>query len=175
MSSTHRGTSPEKHNASAVVLVASAIVMAGALIVMRNHFQPPKVPRYEAAGDLRVGVNDAGSTQEKILRQGDRFEMLLRPESPVTGAIGARAFLLRQGEVRAWDPPYSVAVDGVVNISGAVDALFAGIPRGGWEVAVAVGRPEVLPTSPRDVLRRRDEDPTLAGWHLVRVPVRLEP
>jgi hypothetical protein len=167
-------TRPERRNLSAVVLVSSAVVVAGALVVMRNHFQPPKVPRYEAAGDLQPGVRDAEPSQEKVLRAGGQFEMDLRPESAVAGAVGARAFLLRRDEVRAWDPPYSVAVDGVVRISGTVEALFVGIPRGRWEVAVAVGRPEVLPTSPHDILRRRDVDPTFAGWHLVRVPIRLE-
>jgi hypothetical protein len=157
-----------------VVLVSSAVVLAGALVVMRNHFQPPKVPRYEAAGDLRAGASAAEPAQETVLREGGQFEMELRPESPVAGAVGARAFLLRRDEVRSWDPPYSVAVDGVVRISGTVDALFAGVARGRWEVAVAVGRPEVLPTSPHDILRRRDEDPAFAGWHLVRVPIRLE-
>jgi hypothetical protein len=165
---------PERRNLVAVLLVSSAVVMAGTLVAMRNHFQPPKVPRYEAAGNLQAGVSDAEPGQEKSLRGDGQFEMELRPESPVAGAVGARAFLLRRDEVRAWDPPYSVAVDGIVRISGTVEALFAGIPRGRWEVAVAVGRPEVLPTSPRDILRRRDEDPTFAGWHLVRVPVRLE-
>jgi hypothetical protein len=174
MSSPHGATGPERHNVIAVVLVSSAVVMAGALVVMRNHFQPPKVPRYETAGDLQAGIRDAEPAQERVLRGGGQFEMVLRPESPVAGAVGARAFLLRRDEVRAWDPPYSVAVDGVVRISGTVDALFAGIPRGPWEVAVAVGRPEVLPTSPHDILRRRDEDPTFAGWHLVRVSIRLE-
>jgi hypothetical protein len=174
MSSPHGAMGPERRNLTAVALVLSAVVMASALIAMRNHFQPPKVPRYEAAGDLQAGVRDAEPAQEKVVRGGGQFEMELRPESRVAGAVGARAFLLRRDEVRAWDPPYSVAVDGVVRISGPVDALFAGIPRGQWEVAVAVGRPEVLPTSPHDILRRRDDDPTFAGWHLVRVPIRLE-
>jgi hypothetical protein len=68
--------------------------------------------------------------------------------------------------------------DGSLRISGSVDALFAGVPAGPWEIAVAVGRPENLPASPRDVLRARDLDATraprdaspdagAAAWHLV--------
>jgi hypothetical protein len=67
-----------------------------------------------------------------------------------------------------------VGLDGIVRLSGRVDKLFEGVRGGPWEVAIAIGRPEVLPTAPRDVLARRDDDPVMAGWHLVRTPVRIE-
>jgi hypothetical protein len=62
----------------------------------------------------------------------------------------------------------------MVRISGPVDSLFAGVPPGPWQVAVAVGRPETLPTAPRDVLRARDSDGGTTAWRLVVVPIRLE-
>jgi hypothetical protein len=109
------------------------------------------------------------------VKHGQRFGVALRPRASSRGAVGARAFLLRGDEVRGWDPPSSVTVDGIVRIEGSVDDLFRGVPPGDWEAAIAVGRPEVLPTAPRDVLERTSDDPDRAGWHLVRLKIRLDP
>jgi hypothetical protein len=151
----------------ALLLVPAAAAGAGTLIALRLHFEPPTVPPY-ALAESGDGV---------VLTPGHRFEVDLRPTAPVTGAVGARAFLLQGGHVRPWDPPFSVFSDGSVRIAGSVDALFAGVPTGDWEIAVAVGRPEVLPTAPRDVLRARSEDgrhsDAAVGWRLVRERVRL--
>jgi hypothetical protein len=109
-----------------------------------------------------------------VLAQGTTFEMILRPASPVAGAIGTRAFLLRGDEVRPWNAPASVGLDGSVRIAGPVDTLFAGVPGGPWEVAIAVGRPEVLPTAPRDITRSIDADKRPSAWRVVRERIRLE-
>jgi len=164
---------PAARKAAALLLVPSAVAVAATLVGLRLHFQPPNVPRYEAA--FAGAVHGGDSAAEIPLTRAAQFDVELRPEGPITGAIGARGFLLRGDEVRAWDPPFSVAVDGVVRISGAVEEIFAGVPQGPWEVAIAVGRPEVLPTNPRDVLRRRGEDPVRAGWHLVHARIQLTP
>ena len=148
----------------ALLLVPAALAVAAGLVLLRLHFEPPTVPEYEVAR----------AVDEMALTRGGRFEIELRPVAPVVGAIGARAFLLRGDEVRPWDPPFSVTVDGAVRIAGPVAALFAGVPAGTWEVAVAVGRPETLPTAPRDILRGRSARPGRAGWHLVRARVRLD-
>ena len=142
----------------------AAGAVAVALVTLRLHFQPPTVPVFTIA--------DAG--EETPLRHGGRFELDARPAAPITGAIGARGFLLREDLVRPWDPPFTVERDGSIRIAGSVDELFAGVPDGQWEVAVAVGRPETLPTAPRDVLRGREQDAGSLSWRLVRQPVRLE-
>jgi hypothetical protein len=144
----------------ALLLLPAAVAVAGALLALRLYFQPPTVPPYTLA------ARSEGTT----LRAGDRFEVDVRPTAPVTGAVGARAFLLRGDEVWPWDPPFQVARDGAVHIAGAAERLFANVPPGPWEIAVAVGRPETLPTAPRDVLRARDADagPRAAAWRLVR-------
>jgi hypothetical protein len=148
-----------------LLLVPAAVGVAAALLGLRLHFQPPTVPAYAI-----VGAND-----ELPLRPGGRFELELRPASPVTGAVGARAFLRRENVLRPWDPPFTVARDGSVRIAGAVDALFANVPPGPWEIVVAVGRPETLPTAPQDVLRKShaDVDADAAAWRLVRRGIRL--
>ncbi|MGD0676505.1 MAG: hypothetical protein ABSC94_13885 [Polyangiaceae bacterium] len=177
-----------------LALVPTAAAMAIALIVLRLHFQPPTIPPYvltigprQATGTIppRVQANDvddratraagdAGETTEWSLSASDEFELEARPDGRVEGAVAARAFLLRAAEVRAWDPPFAVSRDGVIRIRGSVRTLFAGVPVGRWEVAVAVGRPELLPTAPNDVLRARAREPGgRAGFRLLIAPVRL--
>ena len=151
-------------NKIALALVPGAAAVAVALVSLRLHFQPPTVPAFAVAG---------AQEDEVTLAAGGQFDLELRPAAPVTGAIAARGFLLRGDTVRPWDPPFSVARDGTVRISGPVDVLFAGVPAGSWEVAVAVGRPETLPTAPGDVLRARAQQPDTVGWRLVRQRVIL--
>jgi len=149
-----------------VALVPAAIATAIALIALRLRFQPPTVATY-------VGADSSGN--EVALLPGGHFEVTVRPAERIEGAVGARGFLLRGDDVRPWDPPFTVSQDGAVRISGPVDTLFAGVPPGPWQVAVAVGRPEVLPTAPNDVLGARGNGPRPAGWHLVIERVRLIP
>jgi hypothetical protein len=148
-----------------LLLVPAAAVIAVGLIAFRLHFEPPTVPSYSLAGP----------GAEMVLAPGTGFEMLLVPASPVEGAIGTRAFLVRGDEVRPWNAPASVRLDGSVRITGPVDTLFAGVPEGPWEVAIAVGRPEVLPTAPRDITRSMDADKRPSAWRIVRERIRLEP
>jgi hypothetical protein len=154
----------------AVLLVSAAICGAGALLFLRLHFQPPTVPRYVLAGAPSAAADPTS------LKQGATFSMDLRPAGLVDGAVAARAFLLRRDIVRPWSVPFVVERDGTVRIVGPVNALFAGVPRGDWEVAIAVGRPENLPADFRDVLRARDRDGDggAAAWHLVRERIHLE-
>jgi hypothetical protein len=149
-----------------LLLVPAAIIVTATLLLLRLRMEPPTVPSYSLTG----GETDAGAV---VLRAGERFRLAVEPGGIVTGAVGARGFLLRGDEVQAWDPPFTVDRDGSIHLDGPVETLFAGIAPGPWEVAVAVGRPETLPTAPRDVLRARDAGAGDAAWHLVREHVVL--
>jgi hypothetical protein len=146
-----------------VLLVGAAVLGAVVLLVLRMRMEPPTVPEYVLEGD-------AGALE---LHPGERFRIDVDPMGQVVGAIGARGFLIRGEEVRPWDPPFEVARDGSVHLAGSVDALFPGVPPGPWELAVAVGRPENLPTAPRDILRAREGGPAHAAWRLVRESIVL--
>lgn len=168
--------SSKRNPAVAVALVVAAVGAAGALVALRLHFQPPVVPLYAIAPD------DAG-VEERIVPNA-AFAITIVPEAPVEGAVAVRGFLLRResgepggnsdDEVRPWDPPFTVDRDGTIHVAGRTDAVFGGVPDGSWDMAFAVGRPEVLPTAPRDVLRARETRdgrttvPADAGWHLVQ-------
>jgi hypothetical protein len=146
-----------------VLLVGAAVLGAVLLLVLRMRMEPPTVPEYVLGGD-------GGAI---VLHRGERFRFDVDPMGQVVGAIGARGFLLRGDEVRPWDPPFQVARDGSVHLAGPVDTLFQGVPPGTWELAVAVGRPENLPTAPRDILRAREGSPAQAAWRLVRESIIL--
>jgi hypothetical protein len=154
-----------------ILLVPSAIAVAGVLLLLRLYFQPPTVPRYALA--------DAGPEELEIdVLRGARFEVELRPVAPVVGAVAARAFLLRGNEVRPWPAGpahFDVERDGSVRIAGAVDTLFAKVPSGPWEIAIAVGRPETLPIAPAEILRAHDAgaDAGPAPWQLVCERIKL--
>jgi hypothetical protein len=148
------------------LLAPAAVAVAAGLMLLRLHFEPPAVPAYTLPPAAAAAVTS--------LARGGSFSLDLRPEAPVVGAVAARGFLLQDGKVTPWDAPFSVDVDGAVHIAGPVDVLFKGVPPGVWEAAVAVGRPEMLPTAPRDVLRARDGT-SPATWHLVWERVQLGP
>ena len=153
---------PGRGRIVAVLLVPAAILVAAGLLVLRMHLEPPRVPTYALAPP------PAPDEEPVKLVRGTRFEIEARPDAEVTGAVAVRGFLLRGDQVRPWDPPFEVTRDGTVRVVGTVDQLFAGVPAGEWEVALAVGRPESLPTAPRDVLRARDPDAGSEAWRLLR-------
>jgi hypothetical protein len=161
--SPQKAAAPTKRNRAALFLAPGGAAVAIALVLLRMHFEPPAVPEYSRQGP-----------DETPLQPGGTFTLDLRPGGPVVGAVAARGFLLQGDWVTPWDPPFTVDVDGTVHIAGAVDTLFRGVRPGAWEVAVAVGRPEMLPTAPQDVLRAR-HGTSPATWHLVWERVRLQP
>lgn len=159
-------TRKEHRSIAGLLVVPAAALVAGVMLFLRMRVEPPTLPPYAVSG-----VADAGETTLRPLGPTDTFHLALEPQSEVQGAVGARAFLLRGQEVLTWEPTFLVERDGTVRIDGKVATLFAGVPPGAWDIAVAVGRPETLPTKAADVLR--DAGAGDAAWHLVRTRVVL--
>jgi hypothetical protein len=162
----------------AILLLPAAVAVAAGLLALRLHFQPPTVPLYAlgapgAPGRHLEGTRDGGDEAVRV-PWGGHFSIEVHPSAPVVGAVGARAFLVRGAEVRPWDPPFAVERDGSLRIEGPVDTLFAGVSDGSWEIALAVGRPETLPTAPRDILREEaGHGGGAAAWRLVRERIKI--
>jgi hypothetical protein len=164
------GKERSRRSLAPLFLLFAAGLVAAALLVLRVRLEPPTVPAYTLVPTYPSAGGDA-----LVLGPSDRFHLDIAPQVTVVGAVGARGFLLRGGDVRAWDPPFTVERDGTVRLDGPVATIFAGVPPGPWDLAVAVGRPETLPTAPRDILRARDAVPTDgdAAWRLVRERIVL--
>jgi hypothetical protein len=153
-----------RRNLLPIVIVAGAVASAALLLALRLRIQPPTVPPY---------VLDVTDGKSSVLAPGDFFRMDIEPEGIVTGAVGAHAFLVRGDEARLWEPEFEVERDGSVHMAGRVEKLFAGVPPGTWDIAIVVGRPETLPTSPREALHVRDGGTADAAWRLVEQTVVL--
>jgi hypothetical protein len=148
--------------AVALLLVPGAAVVAVVMLVLRVHVQPLTIPTYSIA---------AGSTTE--LRPGEQFLLELDPQGPLTGAVMAKAFLLRGTTLQAWNPVFEVDKDGTIRVMGPVDTLFAGVPAGEWELDVVVGRPEQLPRNPDDAMKGRDAQVSGGAWQLLHERLRV--
>ena len=160
-----RAADPRRRSIAGLLVVPAAALVAAILLLLRMHIEPPTVPPYALA------PGDGGA---HVLRAGEPFRLVVEPQGAVQGAVGARGYLLRGDEVRSWDPTFTVDRYGSVYLEGRVDSVFAGVPPGPWEIAIAVGRPETLPNTPREILLARDAGAGHAAWHLVREPVVLE-
>jgi hypothetical protein len=171
--------SPAGARILAVLVAPAAVLVAAILLLLRLHFQPARVPPYSLVTDGGQGLSPV------LLRPGSRFELEATPAIEAQGALTARAFLVRSPaassgtdageEVRPWRVPMEIGRDGSVHVAGPVDALFAGVPPGEWEVVLAVGRPEMLPNNPRELLEYGGPDGGAAAWRVIRERVRLGP
>ena len=146
---------------AALLVAPSAIALGFVLLAVRMHVEPPTIPPYTIA---------PGATTE--LRPGDQFSLALEPAGILTGAVAAHAFLVQGDHVRPWAPEFLVDRDGTIHVGGAVSTLFAGVPPGEWELTIAIGRPETLPTTATDVLRAHT-DGGAAAWMVLRERVWL--
>ncbi|UQA58663.1 hypothetical protein [Polyangium aurulentum] len=108
------------------------------------------VPGYELAlvgGDRPTRAEPAPSEAPStvVLGPGSSLEIVLRPATPDPKPIGVRGFLIQNEQARPWEVKAEVSPDGAVRIAGERETLFANVPAGPWEMAVAIGRPEALP------------------------------
>jgi hypothetical protein len=150
---------------AALLLVPSAVLVAVLMLALRLHFQPLAVPQYRLE-------TDAGAVE--VLRPGGRVDLEATPQIEVQGAVTARAFLVSNGKAQPWKVPLEIGRDGSVHLVGPVDRLFADVPSGEWEIAIAVGRPELLPNDTRQlVVAPADTDGGQAAWRVVRQRVLL--
>jgi hypothetical protein len=159
----------------AALVAPAGVAVAVLLLALRLHFQPPSVPVYTFTG--------GGGADVALARPGSQFELEAVPALEVQGAVTARAFLVPAlpleptsgTDVKPWPVPMEIGRDGSVHVAGNVDALFAGVPPGDWVIVIAVGRPEMLPGDPRQLLAGGAADAGAAAWRVVRKRVRLGP
>jgi hypothetical protein len=142
---------------TALLAGAPLVAAAAALFFLFRQVQSPGVPSYElmVAGGERVerSTPDAAPSETRRLGPGSSLTLTLRPATSVEGAVAVRGALVPVSAAgtldrgaRAWSPPVTITPDGVARVTGTKEALFPGVPAGTWEIILAVGRAEALPS-----------------------------
>lgn len=156
--------------AAGVVLALAATV---ALVVLRP--SAPIVPEYQLelhggrAAEVRAEVAGSAVGAVAVLDSEARFELRMRPQTTVEGAIAIRGAIIDGDRVRPWSPPARVWPDGAAVIEGRA-AEVLGVPPGTYTLVIAIGRAEVLPNDPAMIAHPPDD----AAWRTLRRVVRLE-
>jgi hypothetical protein len=106
------------------------------------------------------------------LRADSRLEIVLRPSGAVTSPPIVRAFLVQNGESRAWDPPMQRSADGAARVAGAAGDLLGG-GAGTFDLVFAIGRADDVPADPKTIARALEDRGASRRWQLLVARVRL--
>jgi cellulose synthase operon protein C len=143
---------PLRRSRRGPALLAAACLAAAAGVSIFVRRQPDLAPiaEYEitpSGGEVDNRSSPSSAGPSVRLGPRSRLVLTLKPRVDVAGDVDVTAALVREGEVRRWDPPTKEISkgSGAVRLIAPWDAAFKGVPPGGWDLVVAVGRPEALP------------------------------
>jgi hypothetical protein len=132
------------------IAMVSAIAIAAAILLffgLRKDTLPPYALSVQG-GTSEWRGEDAAPRDRIVVRGDGAIEVLVRPDTPVSRAIQARAFATREGIEKSL--PVVISAQGVVRIAGRADELL-GAARGPtpeeWKVVVVVGEVGEVPAS----------------------------
>jgi hypothetical protein len=126
--------------------VAIPLALAASLaLVLVNRSGGDVLPPYEMSMSGGVQALRAEQPMGK-LGPSARLELVLRPSRAVEGPVAARLFLIEAGRAREWKASTEVSPDGAVRVI-AQGADVGPVASSEVEVAVAVARPDALPSA----------------------------
>ncbi len=118
-----------------------------------------------------------------VLTPQSHFELVVRPERAVEGAVDLRAVAVRVAPQRSgakavpldWRWQRAPGGGGAARVSGRAGELLR-LPPGRWRIVVFVGRPDALPKD-RESLERlaRNGAPEGPGWRRLETTVEVRP
>jgi hypothetical protein len=155
-------------------LVGVAAAAAILVLMLRGPGSLPPLPGYTLVPSggvqaLRGGQPNAFGT----LVPGSKFDLVLRPETAVSGPVEARYFLARGGELRPWPVPIHSYDDGVLRIHGTVGSEIV-IPPGGWTLWAVVGRPRALPDTAALRAHLAQGQTRAPDWQALKMDLKTE-
>jgi hypothetical protein len=124
--------------------IAGALAAAAAIAVVVSQ-KPP--PLELAWSEQRGGAASAPHLSSVAGSPHERLAEMIVPVTPIRGRVAVRGALLVEpgrtdpGRVRPWALAAEPTSENVIVISGTRRDLFPGVPRGEWDMVVAVGRP----------------------------------
>lgn len=156
---------------------AAAVAAAALFLFLRTPGSLPPLPAYTAGlsrGDQAFRGEPGPSTGLPVFSPGSVLTLDASPEQPVTGAVEARAFLDRGGEIVPWEPepPLEIA-NGAVRLRGTLGREIR-LPPGESRIWIIAGRKGEIP-SPEELAgelragRTRHRD-----WQAVFADLRVE-
>ena len=143
------------------------------LLILGRPNEPAPLPEYRAellgsAQEVRSG--DGVPREVPLFLPGNAFEIVLRPDAAVDGAVDVSCFLDRDGTLRPWDVPAEISDRGAVRILGTLGQDLV-VESGRFTLHLTVGRPGTLPDL--DALREHLESPMAQPWELLSVPFEV--
>ncbi len=157
-----------------VWLGSVAAAAAVLLLLFRGPGSLPPLPGYTLAPSGGVqAVRGAQPDQLGTLVPGSTFDLILRPDTAVSGKVDARCFLARGAELQPWPVPIHSYVDGVLRIHGTVGREIL-IPPGGWTLWAVVGRPRALPDAATLRAHLAQGRTRVPDWEALKVDLKTE-
>lgn len=173
ISINHAKPQKSRFRANTVLALLAAALGAVALFATIRKNTPEPIAAYSLAieGGNQAQRGDPPKPDAILkLDPASRLSLALRPQTPVSGAIAVRGFLVRDGVVQHWDAPVLLGAGGVVRIEGTAGALFGELTEGNWDVVVIIGRPEALP-SDEELQKAAAASTSLAGLSTHRIKI----
>lgn len=156
---------------------AAAAILAAAVLgaLFWPEADPAPLPDYQAAllGEVRTerdpgGGSGAPEGPETILfAPGNRFELVLRPETAVEGEIEVGTFREAGGRLVRWPLPVETAAGGSVRIAATVGRELE-LPDAGRTLVVVLGRPGRLPAADEVLAGLGGGSAAAPGWRAWR-------
>ncbi len=167
-----------------VLPLAATLVVAVSALVYQSMIESPSAvappPHYtlSVAGSVQTqrGVGHAEQPDQVIhLAPGNRLQVVLTPDQPVSNVVEARAFLaVGEGRWQAVDPAYlAVSESGAIRLDAIVGSELA-VAMGVSQLLVVLGPPADLPDV-EVAARATLEQGTAAGeaWRAYRITLDL--
>ena len=123
---------------------AAAVAAAASVILLLRPLAPLPGYSLEVTGGVRAWRGEE-PTEALALAPGDRFQVIVRPQTAVSDAprLEALCVLTRSGELRVLEARSEIdPAGGAVKMEGSLDR---GVPPGRWTLWAVVGRPGKLP------------------------------
>jgi hypothetical protein len=147
--------------------LTAAAAAAAIAVVLIGPSAP--LPGYQIS--VSGGASEMRGEQEETVRfaPGDRYEVILRPDTAVTEAesLEARCFLVRDGEQRHVEVQSHSEPSGVVKLNGSIPS---DLQMGTWTLWAVVGRPGELP----DAAELQKDEVRQRSWVAVAKDIRIQ-
>jgi hypothetical protein len=150
--------------------IVPTLAAAAAIALFLSFRSPATLPDYDvsvrAASETRSAPEPVAANAPVRLHRSSTLDVVLRPREPLSGPVGIRAVLVRDGKTTPWAPEPELAAGGAVRIRGRVDAIIPDA-NGACEIVIAIARQDALP-SDDDLARRATRGDTSDADHRVR-------